>query len=81
MGRLLRNLFLVVIVVGVGVFAYYGTVDPCEILAEERKGRLVERLIGGDVRDDGWSSCAAELPSEWWEKVERLWSDRPAADR
>ncbi|MGF1457257.1 MAG: hypothetical protein ACFB6R_18000 [Alphaproteobacteria bacterium] len=79
MGRLLSSLIFIAALLFAGLFAYYGTIEPCEMLAEERKG-LVERLVGGDVKKKAWSECAAELPEEWWENFTSLWSKRPAAD-
>ncbi len=77
--KIIRNLLLLLALLVLGLYIYYGTVDPCAMLAEERTG-LLDRLTRKSPEDMTALACAGELPEHWVDAVQDIWRDRPAEE-
>lgn len=79
-GRLLQYLFVVVLAIGVVLYYYYGTFDPCTMLDMELSTMEQMPLFGMNAAEMKADECIEALPTEWWENITAFWDDRPAND-
>ncbi len=82
--RIILFILLFFIAIIVGIIAYYGTADPCRMLAQERAWDTVER--GSDWEETVESvqrlvtsqmetgECVSELTTEWQDNLSEFFN-------